>query len=244
LKATLVGIYRRRNAGHVRALLAPALERGWSCAWWALDETAPQLSSVTVGEGAGLKLPLLNETLRRAGSTPGWTVCSDDDLRFRRGNVVSFVQRAVRSSFDLAQPARARGTQLSHGITIAPRLSRARLTTFVESGPLFAIAPTFRNRILPFPEERGMGWGIEIDWHDLVREGCRLGIIDSTPIEHLGTLGGDYNASEVKSRLFGELASRGHPEWVGMRETLRTWHVWQPRPPWERQQRGTSDRPG
>jgi hypothetical protein len=238
VKPALVGIYRRRNARHVQALVAPALRHGWTTCWWTLDEVAPELRSVTVGEGPGLKLPLLNETVRRSDGEHDWVVCADDDIRFRRGDVVSFLERAQRSGFDLAQPARARGTQLSHGITIAPRFSRARLTTFIESGPLFAIGPRFRDRVLPFPEERGMGWGVEIEWHDLTREGCRLGIVDATTVEHLGGVGDDYDASELKSRLFAELEARGQPEWAGMRRTLSTWLAWQRKPPW------TSDPPG
>lgn len=246
--ATIVGVYRRRNAEPVRRLLAPALEHGWRAGWWALDETDPSLRDVTLGEGPGLKLALLNETLRRIGSPTEWLVLSDDDLRFCKGDVVRFVRLCVRAEFDLAQPARARGTQLSHGITVAPRLSRARRTTFVESGPLFAVGPRFRHRILPLPEHRGMGWGVEIDWHDLLADGCRLGVVDSVQIEHLGELGSDYEAGQVKSLLFDELAARGRPDWAGMRQTLATWELWQLRPPWARRSKadrpGTSDLPG
>lgn len=234
MAATIVGIYRRRNAPYVLSLLEPALAQGWVTGWWALDETHPDLRTVTLGEGPGLKLPLLNETWHRLGSPAGWTVFSDDDLRFRSGDVVEFIRRCARAGFDLAQPARARGTQLSHGITIAPRFSRARLTTFVESGPLFAVGPRCRARILPLPEERGMGWGVEIDWHDLAQDGCKLGIVDATAIEHLGSVGKEYEANEIKARMFAELHERGHPEWAGMRETLATWFLWQVKPPWTR----------
>jgi hypothetical protein len=236
--AALVGIYRRRNAEHVRRLLEPALVRGWATAWWALDDAHPDLGDVTIGTGPGLKLPLLNETMRRLGGSASWTVCSDDDLVFRRGNVVRFVELSERAGFDLAQPARARGTQVSHGITIAPRLSRARLTTFVESGPLFAVGPGYRERLLPLPHARGMGWGVEIDWHELGRGGCRFGIVDGTTIEHLGELAADYDAVELKQQLFAELAARGNPEWQGMRRTLSVWRPWRRRPPWARPAEG------
>lgn len=237
MAATIVGVYRRRNVELVRRLLDPARRAGWRTGWWALDGTAPELADVTVGEGPGLKLPLLNEALRRLDATAGWTVLSDDDLRFRRGDVVQLVRLCERSGLDLAQPARARGTQLSHGITIAPRLSRVRLTTFVESGPLVVVGPRRRDRILPLPEHRGMGWGVEIDWHELVADGCRLGIVDAVQVEHVGELGTGYDAAEEKRRLFEELAARGASEWAGMRETLAVWEPWQPRPPWLRRGR-------
>jgi hypothetical protein len=232
--ATIVGVYRRRNADRVAALVEPALAQGWRVAWWALEGADPLLAEVTVGEGPGLKLPLLNETLRRLAAPTDWTVVSDDDLGFRRGDVVRFARLCERAGFDLAQPARARGTELSHGITVAPRLSRARRTTFVESGPLFAVGPRFRDRILPLPEQRGMGWGVEIDWHDLAAEGCRLGIVDSVTIEHRGRAGAAYDAAELKRRLRAELEARGQPEWGDMRRTLAVWELWQRRPPWLR----------
>jgi hypothetical protein len=232
--AAIVGVYRRRNAELVRRLVQPALDAGWRTAWWALDGTHPDLDDLTVGEGQGLKLPLLNETLRRSGELASWTVVSDDDLTFRSGTVVDLLRLCSRARFDLAQPARARGTQLSHGITIAPRFSRARSTTFVESGPLFVVGPRCRGRILPLPDQRGMGWGVEIDWYELVAEGCRLGIVDSVPVEHVGELGVEYDATSEKQRLFEELAAKGHPEWAEMRETLATWRPWQRTPPWSR----------
>lgn len=230
-----MGIYRCANAGHVRRLLEPALERGWRTGWWGLDGTDDLLRHVTVGEGPGLKLPLLNETLRRVGGTAQWTILSDDDLRFRTGDVIRFRDLCERARLDLAQPARASGTQASHQITLAVRLSRARLTTFVESGPLVAVGPRFRERILPLPEARGMGWGVEIDWHDLRGVGCRLGIVDSAPVEHLGEWASDYDITEMREDLFTELEQHGHPMWHGMRKTLAVWRPWRLRPSWGKQ---------
>lgn len=232
MNATIVGVYRRRNAEHVRRLLEPALERGWSTGWWALDEVDPSLRELTLGEGPGLKLPLLNETMRRLGSRSAWTVISDDDLVFRKGDVVRLVHRSERAALDLAQPARARGTQLSHGVTVEVRFSRVRRTSFVESGPLFAVGPQYRDRILPLPEERGMGWGVEIDWYELARDGCRLGIVDSIVMEHMGETATDYDDSEIRRVMLEELEAHGHPRWAGMRNTLEVWRPWQWRPPW------------
>lgn len=230
--ATIVGIYRSANARYVRQLVEPALARGWRTAWWALDETHSLLRDITVGQGRGLKLALLNETLRRLGPSDSWTVISDDDLRFRKGDVTSLLQLCDRASFDLAQPARAADTQLSHQITAAVPRSRARLTTFVECGPIFVVGPRFRDRILPLPEGRGMGWGMELDWYDLIVEGCRLGIVDGTPVEHMGKWTEDYDRADVHRALVEELEAHGHPMWSGMRKTLEIWRPWQRRPSW------------
>ena len=71
----------------------------------------------------------------------GWLVVADDDLVFTRGSLVSLLDVCRRAGFDLAQPARSDDNRMhefnvAHEITRARNLSRARLTTFVEIGPL------------------------------------------------------------------------------------------------------------
>ena len=210
---TVVGIYRAANAVHVERLVAPALADGWSSAWWALDSAAPALADVTVGEGPGEKLPLLAETLARHGPMTGTLVLADDDIAFRRGDLPAFVGLAAGAGLGLAQPAHAAGSAVSHGITREVRRSRVRLTTFVESGPLVAVAPDWVDRIVPLPVWRGMGWGIELEWMDLALEGCRLGIVDATPVEHLGAVGRGYDDTALRARVREELAARGVDDW-------------------------------
>jgi hypothetical protein len=233
-EATIVGVYRRRNVSHVLRLLEPALERGWSTAWWALTGADPLLEEYTVGEGPGEKFPLINETLRRSGHIASWTVLSDDDIAFRRGNVVRFVGMCERAGLDIAQPARARGTARSHEITTALRYVRARNTTFVESGPLVAVGPRWRDSVLPLPNELGMGWGVEFNWFDLMDSGCRLGIVDSTVVEHLGTVADEYDTTELHRRLRAELAARGAEDFRPFERTLDAWRPWQRHPGWVR----------
>jgi hypothetical protein len=228
----IVGIYRAENAAHVERLLAPALDAGWTTAWWALDRVAAELAAHTVGEGRGEKLPLLDEALGRLGPDVGPVVLSDDDIAFERGDVVELVALAERAGLGLAQPAHAPGSEVSHGITRAQPRSRARLTTFVESGPCVAIAPEWAGRVLPLPRERGMGWGLELDWLDLADEGCRLGIVDAVRVVHLGKVGGTYDDTAIRARMREELAARGVDDWAPLQRTLATWRPWQRRPPW------------
>jgi hypothetical protein len=231
----VVGVYRARNAPHVERLLAPALAAGWNAAWWALDEVAPELAEHTVGAGAGEKLVLLDEALARhgrQGRQDGAVLLSDDDIRFERGDLVSFLDLAAKAGLGLAQPAHAPGSEVSHGITRVRPRSRVRLTTFVEGGPLVAIAPEATGRVLPLPRSRGMGWGIELDWMDLSSDGLRLGIVDATPVVHLGSVGGTYDDTKIRTRMREELAARGVDDWGPLQRTLATWRPWQRRPPW------------
>ena len=231
--ATLVGVYRARNARYVRDVCGPALERGWTVAWWALDEVVDDLANVTVGSGSGARLPLLNETLLRSGCSDGWLVVSDDDVVFDRGDVHELVSLCARAGLDLAQPARS-DKELDHGITAAHRLSLARRTSFVEIGPLFAVGPGWRDRIVPFPAERGMGWGLELEWHELHREGCALGIVDAVRVRHMGERGEGYDFRADVHRVHAELEERGFDGWSDVQRTLATWRPWQRSPGWLR----------
>lgn len=228
----IVGVYRHRNAELVEGLIKPALSYGWRTAWWALDRRHPSLDAFTVGEGPGEKPRLVNETLRRSGFLADWTVVADDDIRFRRGDVIRLVDVCQHGRFDLAQPALAPRTHASHPITIAQRHVRARTTTFVESGPMLVIGPRFRDAILPLAEHLGMGWGIEFDWIDLLDQGCRLGIVDSEVIDHLGKVAADYDSGEMRRRIGEELAARGATDWKALQHTLEVWRRWQRKPPW------------
>ena len=228
-RPALVGIYREANAPIVERLLEPALEAGWSTAWWALDRTAGSLAEVTVGEGAGEKLPLLNRALERHGPVDGPLLLSDDDIAFERGDLVRLVDLSERAGLALAQPAHAEGSEVSHGITRARPRSRVRLTTFVESGPLVAVAAHAVSRVTPLPEARGMGWGLELDWIDL---GLPLGIVDAVRVRHLGKVSGTYDDAELRARMLGELAERGVDDWAPLQRTLGVWRPWQRSPPW------------
>ena len=228
---TVIGVYRRRNVRYVRPLVEAALAAGWSTAWWALDEVSDALATHTVGCGPGEKLPLLNEIIERANVAEGWIVVADDDIVFARGSVVELVGVCARAGFALAQPALAVGGTFSHEITLSRTLSIARKTTFVEVGPLVVIAPWCRQRVLPFPAWRGMGWGVEFEWHELLEHGFSFGIVDVISVVHLGRIGDFYDSDRLKSAMKRELASRG-TTWRELQQTIATWRPWRMRPPW------------
>jgi hypothetical protein len=77
-----------------------------------------------------------------------------------------------------------------------------------------------------------MGWGLELDWMDLRADGCRLGIVDATPVRHLAPFAAAYSPEEEAAKLERLLAERGAPGWGDLRRTLGTWRPWRRRPPW------------
>jgi hypothetical protein len=230
---TILSVYRRRNARVLERLLNPALETGWQVALWALDEQDPSLSSYTHGRGPGTKFDLVNGLLAHTDQ-PGTVVVADDDFEFVRGDILSFAALANQAGLGLAQPAHVLRSNISHRITWRRPLSRARLTSFVEIGPVFVVSPSWRDAVLPFPNGIGMGWGLELDWMDLRPRGLRLGIVDATPIRHLSAVGSGYESNREWDLLMKRLEERGNPGWKGLRKTLETWRPWQRRAPWLR----------
>jgi hypothetical protein len=234
-RPTLVSVYRRTNAERLARLIEPALAARWTVALWALDEPDTALEALTVGVGPGTKFQLVNRLVSER-RVAGDLVVADDDTSFADADVVAFLERVRESDFGIAQPAHVRRSHTSHRITPRRPSARARWTTFVEIGPLFAVTSTWFPRAVPFRED-GMGWGVELDWMDLQPDGCRLGIIDATPIDHVGPVGGGYDAQAELDRLLAELEARGHPHWRGLRKTLATWWAWRGEPPWLEPQR-------
>ena len=231
--ATVYSVYRRRNASVLRRLLAPALEAGWAVRLWALDDRDPALDAMTAGAGPGTKFELVNSLLGEAAPGPGeHVVVADDDAVFVRGSLVSFVSTAAAAELDLAQPAHVLRSNISHRITWMRPFSKARLTTFVEIGPIFAVSPRWRDSVVPFPAGLGMGWGLELQWMDLQERGCRLGIVDAARVRHLSPFASAYAADEEVAKLTRLLEERGAPGWRGLRRTLGTWRPWMRRAPW------------
>lgn len=151
---------------------------------------------------------------------------SDDDVTFERGDLVRLVSLVERDSLDLAQPVRADPAR-DHGITAARRLSRARRASFAEIGPVLVVGPRWRERILPFPEERGICCGLELEWLELLREGCELGIVDAVRVRHDGARGQEYHDAGEIERVQAALESLGYRGWSDVQVTLGTWRPWQ-----------------
>jgi hypothetical protein len=229
--AALYCVYRRRNAAVVQKLLRGT--GSWTVGLWALDEAAPSLEELTVGSGQGTKFELVNRLLESRPPVAGeHVIVADDDAVFVHGTIASFLETMVDAELDLAQPSHIWWSNISHRITWKRPLSKARLTTFVEIGPIFAVAAGWRERIVPFPDDVGMGWGLELDWMDLLDEGCRFGIVDATPVRHLSRFATAYAPEEEIAKLNRRLEERGAPGWKGLRRTVATWRAWRRRPPW------------
>ena len=210
----------------------PAVRAGWDVALWSLDAVPDTLANVTGGVGPGLRLENLNRVLEDADGLPRWVVLCDDDVEFVRGDVVKLVAECDSAGFGIAQPAHAHGSHVSHAHTRAMPRARARSVTFVEAGPVSVVAPEWCERVLPLPEWRGMGWGLELEWMDLRAEGCVLGVVDSVSYRHLDAVGTTYDETAERERMRADLDARGIVDLSLVQSTLAVWRPWRRHPPW------------
>lgn len=214
-------------------LIHEAQRHGWESRLWALDEVHPSLASFSLGEGRGTKFSLLNSLLNAGGwSDFEWIIVTDDDVELEQGSLNAFLRVSAEAGFCLAQPAHGQPIHVSHAITVAAPFSIARLTTYVEIGPLFAAHRSLFDLVLPFPEGYGMGWGVDILWSDLARAGARLGIVDLVSMRHLMPVARQYATSPERERLQELVRERGARSILELQRTLGVWRPWQRRPGW------------
>jgi len=221
--ATMLSVYRSRNCALVQRMVRDM--HGHHMGLWALDEITPELETHTMGSGPGGRFQLLN---RLAVGVPPhhWLLVSDDDVVFKSGGLLTFLALADRLELDIVQPAHTVvGSTYSHTITGRRPFRLGRETTFVEIGPVVAFSPTARRHVVPFPEG-GMGWGTELSWYDLQREGLRLGIIDATPLRHVSPVGTGYDFSAEGARLRRMFDERGLRDWGDVQRTVRSRYFW------------------
>lgn len=226
----LVCVYRHRNADRVLSLAEAVEKLGGAAYLWALDVVDHRLATRTSGSGPGERLVLLNRLIGHTQPTGSLIVC-DDDISFATGSLARLLRIVGRARLDLAQPAHARGSLASHSVTRRMRSCVARQTRFVEVGPLVVIAERIRPLITPFPEEYGMGWGLDIVWSDLALQGYRLGVVDRATVRHHGEVGAEYDSTDGERAIARELALRGYEDMHALNQTLAFWRAYGPLDP-------------
>ena len=222
-----VSVYRRRNMGRIKAMTPPP----GSTYLWALDEIAPELAAVTVGVGPGNRFELINQLLAARADLDDWLVIADDDVTITQGSIANAVAVASLGEFDLCALSHSRWSYLNWGCTLHRPWSIAREVRYVEQGPVLIISPRAQRAVLPFPEDLGMGWGIEAQWAG--HRELRLGILDAVNLRHLAPVNkANYHVPGEWTQALKLLESSGYDTWAQMQRTLASWSNRDPLPPW------------
>ncbi len=226
-------VYRRKNAAIVTDFL-----QGWPSGsqfhLHALDSPAEALSSVTRSSGPGHRMPLLQSLIEAHPPRGGdLLMIFDDDVVFVGGGANRIAGLVTTGAFDIAQPAHVADSNLNYKVTQVVPLMTAREVTYVEVGPVVLFSPRAQRRVLPFPAAARMGWGVDVGWTLLRREGFRLGVIDATPIRHLGEVGTAYDNAAEEEFQAPYLAAAGVTSAQYLAENAGpTWRPWARRPSW------------
>lgn len=201
---------------------------------WALDVMVDSLMPWTRGCGPGPRMELLNRLWKGAGDS-SWrqVVVSDDDIVFTRGELRSLLDGCEQCGFDIAQPAHAIGSFAGRHFPRSRAFTIARLTSWVDVGPMVVISAPWLDRVLPFPEHAGMGWGLGLVWGQLHHEGCRLGILDGICVRHLYPPMLEYDMAPESRRVAGILHKLNLRSTTEAQHCLSRWMFWQPAPPWQ-----------
>jgi hypothetical protein len=223
MAVAVVGVYRARHVGVVRALLAGApLE--WVVRLWSLDpDPPPDLAGITAGIGPGTRFALLNQLAegvpvddRRDG-----LVLTDDDVRFDVGDLGRLVEAGQRLGLDLYQPGHQATTIGSWTFVRRRPLTFGRETRFVEQGPLLVLSAAAQRVLLPLPEDLGMAWGVEARWSAAcARAGLRQGIVDAVGVRHLGAVAAAYDRAGQEAQLARELQAAGLADLTDLQQTV------------------------
>lgn len=227
----LACVYRSRNAPVVRDLLAQ-LPPSARVALWCLDGPVPtDLAERTAGSGPGTRAALLNQLVSVLPDAVDALVLADDDLRFCIGDLPRLVEAGLRLRLDVYAPTHLASSYASWEFVRRRRGTFARVTDFVEQGPLLVLSPRGREVVLPLPEDIGMSWGVEVRWwQDARASGARLGLVDAVAVRHLSPAAGAYDRQEQERTLQTELEHVGLSsleqlhvvrERVGLRQALR-----------------------
>ena len=184
-RVLVLSVYRPGSRLHATL---PALRSDRHEVRLALGGTSPTADpalapeTVLTGLGGG-KFENLNRLRKAAGGAYDWIVVAVDDVDLPPLFLDRFVALCEALELDLAQPAQSARSHAAWRVT-RRQPGLARITRFVEIGPVTAFSRRAAAELLPFPELR-FGWGLDLHWAAVAREhGWTLGVIDALPVRH------------------------------------------------------------
>jgi GT2 family glycosyltransferase len=184
--------------------------------------------------GEASKFENLNRLLGAEASAGGalpdhdWLLVIDDDVALPHGFLDRMLFLAERFELALVQPAHRARSHAAWRVTRRVPGAVARETPFVEIGPVTAFARTTFPALLPFPDDVGMGWGLDLHWGALARaHGWRCGVLDAVAISHSAApIARAYAYAYAVNAARTFLAQRPYVRAREAQTTLRTHRRW------------------
>lgn len=168
----------------VEGIVADLLRWDVDVRLWALESICPALAAYTRGAGLKGRSAALNGLLREVGDAE-LILLVDDDVSLGASFVPRYTRIVRAIGAAVAQPALSADSYHTHPITIQRPGRWARVTTFVEIGPVVSMTPEFLGLAGLLPCGSAMGWGGDLLWAKISQErGLRQVIVDACPVQH------------------------------------------------------------
>lgn len=233
-KLLILMVYRLRNVRLVQSLLREVSSEA-DVRLWAFDEIAPELRGQTVGCGPGTRFENFNFLYRSSSVEEGaWVVLADDDALFVKGSLTETIRIMIRAGFSLAQPSQSVMGWWTSLFNVSRPFSFARDTNYVEQGPIVIIESSFAKEILPLPEDKDMGWGIEAEWYKAKQGRFRFGVIDACRVAHWNRNATSYPVGPEMISMQKRLAAVGADSVWQLQTVNGHWWKWQQSPSWKK----------
>lgn len=114
-----------------------------------------------------------------------YLIITDDDIVVHDAFIDVYIDSLEKYDLKLAQPSRTRFSYNAHPIVLQKKNTSARITNFVEIGPIFSFHKSIYKDVLPFPTEAEMGWGLDFIWPKIgEKNNFNLGIVDLIAVDH------------------------------------------------------------
>ena len=153
----------------------------------SMGEAGAELSSQTIQQHLTRgKFQNLNELLDPDPAAFDWLLIMDDDVDLPPGFLDTMITVCERYDLAVAQPAQTRYSNANWSVARRHFASVARLTEFVEIGPVTLIRADAARLLSPFPPDLRYGWGLDFHWAAVAREhSLRMGVVDIAAVRHV-----------------------------------------------------------
>jgi hypothetical protein len=186
-RVDVVGIYR--DGGQIARAVSELADSAHEVRFrlGAMADAAPELAGQTIREHLSRgKFQNINDLLDTTQDAYDWLLILDDDVDLPAGFLDTMLAVCTRHDFAIAQPAQTRYSNANWSVTRRHFWSLARLTEFVEIGPVTLVRADAAAVLCPFPEDLKYGWGLDFRWAAQAREHqFRMGVVDVAAVRHV-----------------------------------------------------------